>query len=239
MFNLNNQGLFLMNTAPEVVASALKRLASGVMNVAPGLNENVDSTNYYDGEGFAASDVTGAQLVYVYTGHRNYSDEAQNYVFDNMLELGDGRKTDVEVYSPLGEKISGEITIANISPPSGDSAAKGAIGFEWRFNGKPDRVAKSAAEDLDPTVAGGSASGMTAATATPGTGNSLFYKLFAANPGTYYNWQYKPSGFTAYTSGDDIVAAAGQFLVVLEVSDDYKRVIKASTKELASGDITA
>ena len=46
----------------------------GISNMDPNGNEKIDQSEYYDGGGMAASDVTGGQLVLSVSGHRRYGD---------------------------------------------------------------------------------------------------------------------------------------------------------------------
>jgi hypothetical protein len=96
-----------------------------------------------------------------------------------------------------------------------------------------------AAPALTATVAGGSAGGTTSFTATAGAGNSLAYVLTAAaDTRTDLSYGIVPdSGLTAYTSGDDIAATAGQFLNMVELDSEGK-VVKVKIEELEAGDIT-
>ena len=92
---------------------------------------------------------------------------------------------------------------------------------------------------LSITVAGGSASGTTKFTATAGAGNTLAYKLTAAaDTATDLSYGIVVGGTTAYTSGADITATAGQFLNAVEVDSEGK-IVKAVVYELQAGDITA
>jgi hypothetical protein len=84
-------------------------------------------------------------------------------------------------------------------------------------------------------IAKGAVVGATKATATAVEGNSLAYKLAAQSAGTIYAKQYL-SGFTAYTSGDDILATAGQYLQVYEL-DANERVVKFAEVVLKATDI--
>lgn len=94
---------------------------------------------------------------------------------------------------------------------------------------------ETAAPALTATVAQGAASGTTKFTATAGSGNTLGYTLTAAAATGYFNT--KPT-VTAYTSGSDITATAGQFLNMFELNS-AGRIAKFATHELASGDIKA
>lgn len=93
---------------------------------------------------------------------------------------------------------------------------------------------ETAAPALSITVAVGSATGTTKFTATAGSGNTLAYKLTAAAVTGYLNTI--PTGTTAYTSGDDISATAGQFLAAYEV-DAAGRIVKYTSYELQAADI--
>jgi len=96
------------------------------------------------------------------------------------------------------------------------------------------------APELTAVVAGGSVSDTTSFTATPGAGNTLGYILGASSPGAKYLDLI--DSFTGsvepYTSGADIVAAAGQVLTMCEVNSSG-RIVKIKEVTLASGDITA
>ena len=234
--DLNYQQLILLNITPSSTAT-YARIGAGISSVENGNNEELDQTRYLDGAGYAETDVTGAQKILVFSGHRDKDDAAQNYIFGLELELGDERKTDAKYYDKDGNLVSGDVTIANISGPGGDAGAKGAIGFELHFNGKPTKTLKSAATALTDTVGVGVAVGTTSWTATAGAGNTLAYKLASATVGTVYG-NSLVTGQTAYTSGDDIPATAGQFLLMYEL-DAYSRVVKFLEAELASGDIKA
>lgn len=128
---------FEINVTPGTTPGTYERLGAGLNNFEPSFNEEVAQDTYLDGDGFATSTVTGAQLIITFSGHRKYGDLAQDFIFDNALELGTGRETDFRWTQPDGTIIEGPCTIANIEGPSGDSNAKGEISFEIHFNGKP------------------------------------------------------------------------------------------------------
>lgn len=124
----------------ETGASTMARLGAGITGMDPDVNDEISQDRYYDGEGFGETDVTGSQLILSFDGHRKYGDEAQDYIFSKLLEPGTGRRTKLEWTLPNGDKFSGQVTIANITGPSGDAGDKGEIGFELHFNGKPEFV---------------------------------------------------------------------------------------------------
>lgn len=113
------------------------RVGAGVSSLDTDNNEEVDQTVYFDGGGYGSSDVTGAQLILSFSGHRKYGDPAQDYVAGLLFKQGEDRKTYFRWTFPDGDKIEGEVTVANITPPSGDANAKQDFKFEIHFNGLP------------------------------------------------------------------------------------------------------
>lgn len=134
---LQSQHLFELNTTPGTQPGTYARLGAGLNNFEPSFNEEVDQSTYLDGDGFGESDVTGAQLILTFSGHRKYGDPAQDFIFSKAFSLGEERKTDFRWTQPDGTIIEGPCTIANIEGPSGDANAKGEISFEIHFNGRP------------------------------------------------------------------------------------------------------
>jgi hypothetical protein len=134
---LQSQHLFELNTTPGTQPGNYVRLGAGLNNFEPSFNEEVDQSTYLDGDGFGESDVTGAQLILTFSGHRKYGDPAQDFIFSKAFSLGEERKTDFRWTQPDGTIIEGPCTIANIEGPSGDANSKGEISFEIHFNGRP------------------------------------------------------------------------------------------------------
>ncbi|MED4904124.1 phage tail tube protein [Parageobacillus thermoglucosidasius] len=134
---LQSKHLFEINTTPGQLPGNFARVGAGLNNFEPSFNEEVAQDTYLDGDGFAESLVTGAQLVITFSGHRKYGDPAQDFIFSKSFSLGEERKTEFRWTLPDGTIIEGNCTIANIEGPSGDANAKGEISFEVHFNGKP------------------------------------------------------------------------------------------------------
>lgn len=97
-------------------------------------------------------------------------------------------------------------------------------------------IEATAAPTLAVTVAAGAASGTTSATATAGAGNSLKYALSTTAPAVPNLGSVAPG--TAYTSGADITATAGQYLAIYEV-DANGKVVGFYSIQLTAGDIKA
>lgn len=232
---LGFQTLYELDVNPSGTAS-YKRLGDGIATATPGNNEKVDQKSYLDDDGGQSSEVTGFQFIIQFSGDRIPGDDVQDFIFDRLFALGDDRHTTLRVTGADGSIITGDVTIANISPPGGDASAVQACGFEAHFNGKPTYTPPAAAEALTAVVAAGSAIGTTKFTATPGASNRLAYRLTAT--------ALAPNGrsyvgiFTEYTSGDDIPAVVGQVLNMYEL-DDYNHVVKFAAETLEAGDIAS
>jgi hypothetical protein len=234
-FELNFEELHEIDVTPTGSARTYARLGAGISSAVPSNNDSVDQSTYLNGDGYASSEVIGAQKTIAFSGHRLTGDTAQDFIDSTQEELGDGRKSSYKFTDSIGNQVSGECTIANIVIGGGDAAAKKEIAFEVHLNGKPERTPKSISSALTATVAAGSAIGTTKFTATAGTGNTLRYKLSSVSSGTIYSNQYL-AGSIAYTSASDIIATAGQYLQMYEINS-YGRVVKYLQQVLAAGDI--
>lgn len=232
---LNFQTLYELDINPSGTAS-YKRLGDGLTTATPGNNETVDQKSYLDDDGGQSSEVTGFQYILAFSGDRIPGDDAQDFIFERIFTMGEDRHTNFRATGADGTVISGDVTIANITPPGGDANAVQACGFELHFNGKPTLIAPVAATALSAVVAAGSAPGTTKFTATAGAGNKLAYRL-TSSALTANNRQYV-SIFTEYTSAANIPAAAGQYLNMYEL-DAYNHVVKFLSEVLEAGDIGA
>jgi hypothetical protein len=210
-------------------------VAAMVKSITPATNEVSDDAQYYDGEGFAETEVTGAQFTLSVTSDRKYGDPAQDFVLGKIFELGCNRKTQARWTNAKGDVKLGACTIANIVPPGGDAASKGEWSFDIRFNKKPTPTPATTAPDLTATVAAGSVAGSTSFTVTSlGADNTLGFLLTsseatAPNAGAYVS-------VYAYTDGADLAAVEGQFLNMFEL-DPNGRVVKYLSQVRAALDI--
>src|SRR5690554_6317220 len=89
---LQSEHLFNIDTDPGGTET-MERLAAGLNNFEVAINDETDQTHYLDGDGFASTDVMGAELVLSFSGHRKFGDPAQDFIFSLITELGEGRKT--------------------------------------------------------------------------------------------------------------------------------------------------
>lgn len=135
-FALNSENKFEIDVTPGS-AETYEILAAGLSTFDPQWNEELDQTQYMDGDGFASSDVTGAQLVISFEGHRKFGDAAQDFIASLQPALGEDRKTNFKWTDANGDEFSGNVTVANIVGGGGDANAKNTFSFEIHFNGKP------------------------------------------------------------------------------------------------------
>lgn len=138
-FTLQSAHRFEIETSQtaDEMTQVWARVAAGINTFDPQWNEEIDQTPYLDGDGFGSSDVTAAQLVIAFEGHRKYGDAAQDFIAGLQAELGEGRKTKFRWTDPDGAIFEGPCTVANIVGASGAANEKSTFSFEIHFNGKP------------------------------------------------------------------------------------------------------
>ena len=134
---------------PGDTTKHFERLARGFSSFEPEMNEETDQTPYLDGGGFATTTVMGGQLTISFSGHRYYGDPVQDWIFEHMVMIGNNRETDFYWVQPNGEIVSGAVTIAAVTGPSGDANQKGEIEVEIHFNGEPTLSAVPAPTGLE------------------------------------------------------------------------------------------
>src|SRR5690606_38033394 len=137
-FELNFKNKYSIDTSGGSESPQWAPVAAGISNIDPSFEDETDDTAYYDGEGFGSEDVTGVRASLVFTGHRLYGDEAQDYVAGLAFEVGEARKTKLKWEQPDGRTIIGSVTISGIKGAGGDANAKQDFEFTATFNGKPE-----------------------------------------------------------------------------------------------------
>lgn len=136
-FSQAYMNVFAINITPEADAPTWARLARGISKAEPDGNEELDQASYYDGEGLASTDVTGGQMIINFEGNRCIGDPAQDFIASRKMLYGTKRKTELMWINPEGDKLLGEITLANIKAGGGDANAKEDFSFEAHYNGLP------------------------------------------------------------------------------------------------------
>ena len=135
-FLLNSGFTFEIDTDP-LGTPTLAHIAAGISDFDQDNAEETSTDFYLSNEGFGQTDVVGASMMVSFTGHREYDDLAQNYIFGLVDELGPARKTELTITAPDGATKVGPCTIVNIKEASGATNSKGEISFELHFCGKP------------------------------------------------------------------------------------------------------
>lgn len=236
-FALNYQQLIEIDTTPKAAARTWVRLGEGISSVDPSFNDSVDQTTYMKDEGYANSLVIGKQFTMSVSGHRVVGDPAQDFIQTLESALGSDCLSNVRMYDAQGNAKQGACTIASVDFGGGDAGAKTDISFEIHVNGKPTITPKASAGALTAEIAPGTVAKTTKATAMPGLGNTLAYKLTPQTAGTIYANQYI-SNTVAYTSAANISASVGQYLQLFEVNA-YGRVVLFSETLLDAADFPA
>lgn len=236
-FSLNNRVLLKVDTTPASGSRTYVKLAKGITSAVDSHNDSTDDTAYLDGGGYGNSDVIGKQYTCAVSGHRVIGNPAQDYIVSLQSEFGDDAKTWIQYTKPNGLRITAYVSATEIVDAGGDANAKTEFSVNFKGCGAPTITPAAAAPALSATVAPGSVAGTTkfTATADPLT-NTFAYKLSsAARTANLYSHSV---GLIAYTSGDNIPAAAGQYLNMYELDSDG-RVAKFVSQLLDSGDFPA
>ncbi|MCP9357373.1 capsid protein [Liquorilactobacillus satsumensis] len=145
-FDLNYKNKYEIDTKgsmdpTSITGASFAPLAAGISQVTPSSNEKADTTEYYDGEGFGGSDVTGKRFQLAFTGNRKTGDAAQDYVASHELSVGDDLKTLLRWTDPQGNVVIGQVTMTAIVAAGGNAGAKQKFSFTAVFNGKPQFTA--------------------------------------------------------------------------------------------------
>lgn len=114
----------------------LLRLAGGINNADPSIEEDTDEQSYYDLEGGKETVMQGITAAYTLSGHRKYKNAAQEYVRDKLFKLNE-RNCFFKVTEPDGRVISGPATLGGIKPGGGDPNTRGDFECTVTFAGIP------------------------------------------------------------------------------------------------------
>lgn len=212
-FNLNFKNKFeidtLGHTDPSQVADAnWAELAAGINTVTPASGDTTDNTAYYDGNGFANTDITGKNYSLAFSGNRKEGDTAQDFVASKDFAVGDNAKTLLRWTRTDGTIIVGCVTLNAIVISGGAANAKQTFSFTANFNGLPDVTSGLAA----PTGLSGTVTGTSIALTWNAVSGATSYKVYrngvlAASPVTN---AYTDTGLAASTSYSYQVSAVDE-----------------------------
>lgn len=136
-FNMNFENQYFIDTTPQSEEPTWAELAPGITNVTPATNDVISEDNYYDGEGYGETDVTGIKPSWALSGHRKNGDEAQDFIAARAYATGADRRTNFKWVKTDGRELVWPVTIINPVTSGGDAQGKETFSAELRANGAP------------------------------------------------------------------------------------------------------
>lgn len=112
-------------------------LADGIATITPSAGDTTDNTAYYNGGGYAHTDVTGKNVSIAFAGNRVEGDAAQDFVASKAFSVGDDLKTLIRWTRVDGTVIVAQVTMSAITVSGGGANAKQTFSFTANFNGAP------------------------------------------------------------------------------------------------------
>lgn len=174
-----------------------------------------------DQGGWANQAVTGKSLSFSFKGKRCYGDPGNDFIASTMLQTGQGCQSSMSWTMPNGGNLTVPCVIDLKAPAGGDSDKIDALDFDILSDGLPVYTAPGSLSALTFTCVAGSTTGKTkVATVAPTltAGNSYVYKVGATLANIAYGSVLTVgNGWAAYALGSDILASAGQQVVICEV----------------------
>lgn len=141
-FNLNYKNKFEIDTKGNLdpnstTGAEFVPIAAGISTVTPAPGDTTDNTAYYNGGGFASTDVTGKNFSLAFSGNRVEGDAAQDYITSKEFSLGDDCKTLLRWTKSDGRVVVAQVTLSAITTSGGAANAKQTFSFTANFNGAP------------------------------------------------------------------------------------------------------
>ena len=182
--------------------------------------------------GWSRQAVTGKSLSISLKGKRNYGDAGNDFIANTLLATGQECETQLQWTLPNGATLVLDCIIDLKSPAGGDSTNIDALDFELLSDGLPVFTPAGVLSSLTfVTVAGLTVGTTTIATVDPVItgGDSYVVKVGAILSSiSFANVLTVANGWNAYTLGDELVASAGQQIVLVEV-DANMTALKGGT----------
>lgn len=141
-FKQNYQNQFEIDTTGQLdptttTGATFVAVSAGIQTITPNAGDTTDNTPYYDGGGFATTEVTGKNVSIAFSGHRVEGDPAQTFIVGKEFAVGDSLKTLLRWTRTDGTIIVAQVTINNIVVSGGGANAKQTFSFTANFNGAP------------------------------------------------------------------------------------------------------
>ena len=129
-----------INTVPQTDSPIWAPVLAGVTDIGISTNDNLEKTSFMDGAGWGSTEVVGAQLTASVSANRIEGDTAQDFILGAAFKLGCERKTHAKITAPNGDIRQGQVTIANITLPSGSAGKAATFSFDIHWNGEPEFI---------------------------------------------------------------------------------------------------
>lgn len=182
---------------------------------------NTEEWTPMDLGGWARQAVTGKKLTISFSGKRNYGDAGNDFVANTLLATGQGCESVMQWTLPNGAMLSVNCVISLSTPAGGDSTNIDALEFDILSDGLPTFTPAGVLSSLTFSTVAGTPTGKTKVTTITPTltgGNSYMVKVSATLASIAAgNVLTAGNGWAAYTLGADLVASAGQQVVICEV----------------------
>jgi len=183
------------------------------------IDGNVEEWSPMDQEGWTRRLMTAKSISITLNGKRNYGDDGNDYIAGLALLTGNNVTTAFEWTLPNGAVLTMNAVVNVSSFAGGDSTAVDALEVEVMSDGKPVFNSTSLVL-LTFLPEAGSAAGNTKITSVVPTltvSNSYVYKVNGSLPTVN---EELDASWASYTLGDDIVAATGNLIALVEVNGD-------------------
>lgn len=134
-FYLAEATLFKVGPSKE----ELYPVAGGVKSIAPSFEETTEEVNYF--EQGSMEYVTGTNYQIEVDADRMYSNEAQNYIRELLIDFNN-RDGYMQITEPDGRVLEGPAVFKGISPFGGEAGQRQQFKFTARFQGTPTDTPK-------------------------------------------------------------------------------------------------
>lgn len=151
----------------DLTTGTWAQLAAGITTITPSSNETTSNDQYYDGDGFTDTDVTGKQFQLALSGNRKTGNPGQEYIVSKQYAIGSAVKTRV-IWVNNGQPVVAQATLSAIVTTGGAANAKQTFSCTVNFDGKPRAVNGQLTMSLTSTPTVYSAAVDTSVTVTDG-----------------------------------------------------------------------
>lgn len=183
------------------------------------IDGNVEEWSPMDQAGWTRRLMTAKSISITLNGKRNYGDDGNDYIAGLALLTGNSVTTAFEWTLPNGAVLTMNAVVNVSSFAGGDSTAVGALEVEVMSDGKPNFNSSSLMALVFLPEAGAVAGNTKITAVVPALtgGNSYKYKVNGSLPALD---TVLDGSWASYTIAEDIVAATGNIITLVEVNGD-------------------